>query len=75
MKQIISILMILFTVQVSLAQMKTIKGSVTDGNGAPIPGVNINVQGEKESASTDFDGNFSIQVAKSKTLIFSYLGL
>lgn len=75
MKRIISIFMILFTVQVSLAQMKTIKGSVTDGNGAPIPGVNINVQGEKESASTDFDGNFSIQVAKSKTLIFSYLGL
>lgn len=75
MKQIISIFMILFTVQVSLAQMKTIKGSVTDAIGSPIPGVNINVNGENTSTSTDFDGNFSLQVAKSKILTFSYLGL
>jgi TonB-linked SusC/RagA family outer membrane protein len=75
MKQIISILMILFTVQVSLAQMKTIKGAVTDLSGSPIPGVNINVQGENTSASTDFDGNYSLLVKEVKTLNFSYLGL
>ena len=74
MKQIISIFMILFTVQVSLAQMKTIKGSVTDGSGSPLPGANVNVLGEKNGTSTDLDGNFSIKAEKGRTLVISYIG-
>ncbi|HWS60251.1 MAG TPA: SusC/RagA family TonB-linked outer membrane protein [Flavobacterium sp.] len=75
MKQIILIFMILFTSQVALAQVKTVKGNVSDASGMPIPMANINVQGETKGVSTDMDGNFTIQVEKGKTLIISFVGL
>ncbi|MDI6046321.1 SusC/RagA family TonB-linked outer membrane protein [Flavobacterium yafengii] len=75
MKQIILIFMIVFTSQVTLAQAKTVKGSVTDAVGSPLPGASIAVQGESNGTITDFDGNFSIEVQKGKALIISYLGL
>ncbi|TRW97933.1 SusC/RagA family TonB-linked outer membrane protein [Flavobacterium gawalongense] len=74
MKQIILIFMIIFTSQVTLAQVKTVKGSVTDVVGSPLPGASITVQGESKGTITDFDGNFSIEVQKGETLIISYLG-
>ena len=75
MKQIILIFMIIFTAQVTLAQVKTVKGSVTDASGLPLPGANIIVQGEAKGTTTDFDGNFSIEAQKGKTLVISYIGL
>ena len=75
MKQIILIFMIIFTAQVTLGQVKTVKGSVTDASGLPLPGANIIVQGEAKGTTTDFDGNFSIEAQKGKTLVISYLGL
>ncbi|WP_188050386.1 SusC/RagA family TonB-linked outer membrane protein [Flavobacterium sp. GP15] len=74
MKKIILIFMILFSAQVSLAQMKTIKGSVTDGSGSPLPGANVNVLGEKNGTVTDLDGSFSIKAEKGRTLVISYIG-
>ena len=74
MKQIILIFMIILTSQVMLAQVKTVKGSVTDVVGSPLPGASITVQGESIGTITDFDGNFSIEVLKGKTLVISYLG-
>ncbi|MFE3849245.1 SusC/RagA family TonB-linked outer membrane protein [Flavobacterium sp. LB3P45] len=74
MKQIILIFMIILTSQVMLAQVKTVKGSVTDVVGSPLPGASITVQGESKGTITDFDGNFSIEVLKGKTLVISYLG-
>ncbi|TDE45040.1 SusC/RagA family TonB-linked outer membrane protein [Flavobacterium rhamnosiphilum] len=74
MKQIILIFMIVFTTQVTLAQVKTVKGSVTDAVGAPMPGASIAVKGESKGTITDFDGNFSIEAQKGKTLIISYMG-
>ena len=67
--------MILFTAQVSLAQVKTVKGNVSDASGMPVPMANVNVQGETKGVSTDMDGNFTIQVEKGKTLIISFVGL
>lgn len=75
MKQIILIFMIIFTSQVTLAQVKTVRGSVTDAVGSPLPGASIAVQGESKGTITDFDGNFSIEVQKGKNLVISYLGL
>ncbi len=74
MKQIILIFMIVFTSQVSLAQVGTVKGNVSDAEGLPLPMTNIIVKGETAGTTTDIDGNFSIQVEKGKTLIFSYVG-
>ncbi|REE83324.1 iron complex outermembrane receptor protein [Lutibacter oceani] len=54
---------------------QSISGSVTDSNGAPLPGVNILVQGTNKGTQTDFDGNFSIDnVASDAILTFSYVG-
>nr|WP_315154645.1 SusC/RagA family TonB-linked outer membrane protein [uncultured Flavobacterium sp.] len=74
MKQILLIVMLVFATQLSFAQLKTIKGTVVDGSGAPIPAANVQVQGESNGTSTDFDGTFTIKVNKGKTLIVSYLG-
>ena len=74
MKQILLIVMIIFASQLSFAQVKTLKGTVNDASGMPIPSANVQVQGESKGATTDFDGNFAIQVSVGKTLIVSYLG-
>ncbi|HQE34457.1 MAG TPA: carboxypeptidase-like regulatory domain-containing protein, partial [Flavobacterium alvei] len=68
MKQIILIFMIIFTAHLASAQVKTVKGTVSDASGLPLPMANVNVQGETKGTTTDMDGNFSIQVEKGKTL-------
>ena len=75
MKQIILIFMIIFTAHLASAQVKTVKGTVSDASGLPLPMANVNVQGETKGTTTDMDGNFSIQVEKGKTLIISFVGL
>lgn len=75
MKQIILILMIIFTSQVALAQVKTVKGSVVDATGLPLPGASISIQGELKGTITDNEGNFSIEVLKGKTLKVTFIGL
>ncbi|MCC9070839.1 SusC/RagA family TonB-linked outer membrane protein [Flavobacterium sp. F-65] len=75
MKKIFLIFMIVFTAQVSLAQVKNIKGVITDSDGLPLPGASVSVQGGNKGAITDFDGVFSIEAQKGQTLVFSYVGL
>ena len=75
MKQILLIFMIIFTTQITFAQVKTVKGTVNDASGLPLPMANINVQCETKGVTTDMDGNFSIQVEKGKTLVISFVGL
>ncbi|MEN8882517.1 MAG: SusC/RagA family TonB-linked outer membrane protein [Polaribacter sp.] len=52
-----------------------IKGSVTDSNGQPLPGVYLNVKGTKRGTVTDFDGNYSITANVGDTIQFMYLGM
>ena len=55
----------LFCVNLLLAQT-TISGTVTDAEtDAPIPGVNIVIQGTTEGTNTDFDGNFSFSTSQN----------
>ena len=51
-----------------------IKGKVTDNNKQPVPGVNIAVKGTNKGVTTDFAGDFSIEVMKEDVLVVSYLG-
>lgn len=67
--------MIVFTAQVSLAQVKNVKGVITDSNGMPLPGASVLVQGSQKGASSDFDGLYTIEAQKGQTLVFSYVGL
>lgn len=56
-------------------QKKEISGTITDDQGLPIPGVNILEKGTSNGAMTDFDGNYSIEVASSDAvLVFSSVG-
>ncbi|WP_242203087.1 SusC/RagA family TonB-linked outer membrane protein [Aestuariivivens insulae] len=52
-----------------------IKGTVTDTNGAPVPGVNIIIKDTTVGTQTDFDGNYTIQASKGDILEFSFVGL
>ncbi|WP_136480726.1 SusC/RagA family TonB-linked outer membrane protein [Cognatitamlana onchidii] len=57
------------------AQEKTITGTVTgEADGMPLPGVNVIIKGSTSGTSTDFDGNYSIDVTEGATLVFSYIG-
>ena len=75
MKQIMLIFMFVFTAQVSLAQVKTIKGLVSDQNGLPLPGVSIIIQGTKTATQSDYDGKYAIQASTGDVLVFSYIGI
>ncbi len=53
----------------------TITGIVTDESGAPMPGVNIVVQGTTSGVVTDVDGKYSINIAnKEVVVVFSFVG-
>ena len=51
-----------------------VKGTVNDEAGDPVIGATVKVQGSKEGAITDFNGNFSVQAASNATLNVSYVG-
>ena len=75
MKKIVLIFVVFFTTQVLLAQVKTIKGLVSDQKGLPLPGVTVLIQGTAKATQTDYDGMYSIQASKGDVLVFSYIGI
>ena len=57
------------------AQTKTVTGTVIDEMGEPVIGANVIVVGTTNGATTDIDGNFSIQdVAEGASLKVTYIG-
>ena len=53
---------------------KTVTGNISDLDGIPLPGATIIELGTNKGVSSDFDGNFSIDVKENATLLFSYIG-
>ena len=51
-----------------------VKGTITDEERIPLPGVNIIIKGTSLGTQTDFDGNYSIETGKNQILVFSYIG-
>jgi TonB-linked SusC/RagA family outer membrane protein len=52
------------------------KGQVFDSTGEPVIGATITEKGDpKNAAITDFDGNFTLNLKKSKTVIIKYVGM
>ena len=67
--------MALFLMNVSWAFAQlTVTGRVQSKSGEPLIGVNVIEKGTTNGTVTDLDGNYSLQVAKGKTLVFSYIG-
>ncbi|ULC58440.1 TonB-dependent receptor [Flaviramulus sp. BrNp1-15] len=65
----------LFFIAYSSAQNITVNGIVQDETGFPIPGANVILKGTSNGASTDFDGNFTLNEVKiGSTISISYIG-
>ncbi|WP_031427895.1 SusC/RagA family TonB-linked outer membrane protein [Flavimarina sp. Hel_I_48] len=57
------------------ASQQTITGKVTDEAGMPLPGATVMQKGGNRGTTTDFDGNFSLAVSETSTvLVISYVG-
>ncbi|WP_405415006.1 TonB-dependent receptor [Maribacter sp. Asnod1-A12] len=52
----------------------SITGKVTDGDGMALAGVNIIEKGTTNGTTSDFDGNYTINVTDDTKLVFSYIG-
>jgi TonB-linked SusC/RagA family outer membrane protein len=58
------------------AQKLTVSGVVTSaGDGEPIPGASVVIQGSTQGTITDIDGKYSISVNGDDILAFSFIGL
>ena len=66
--------LVLGTVQLLAQQTFTVSGTVTDVNNTPVPGVNVIVVNTTRGVQTDFDGNYTVEVASGEALRFSYIG-
>jgi len=68
------ILVFLFSSAFTYAQ-KTVTGTINDSSGVPLPGASVIVKGTSNGVSTDFDGNFSLDVQNDTAiLVISYIG-
>lgn len=65
--------LLLFTVAFAQAQTG-VTGTVTDINGYGIPTVNVVEKGTSNGTTTDFDGNYTLNVSDGAVLVFSYVG-
>jgi len=69
------LLLCLFTANI-YAQKQQVSGVISDVNGMFLPGVSVVLKGTTTGVTTDFDGNYSIDVPGSTSiLVFSYLGM
>lgn len=75
MKKLLMVLpMVLLAFTLAVAQ-RTITGTVTDDEGAPLIGASVLVKGTTSGTVTDIDGAFSVRVPEgSNTLVISYTG-
>ena len=48
---------------------QTITGKVTDNTGMPLPGANVIEKGTSNGASTDFDGNYTLDLTTSDAVL------
>lgn len=53
----------------------TVKGTVKDENGEPLPGVSVFIYGTSKGVITDENGRYTIQATSNGTLQFSFIGM
>lgn len=74
--KIVTIALLVFSVQSIFSQTKTVSGVVSDEAGTPLPGATVVVVGTSNGTTTDFDGNYTIKdVDTTDQLSFSYIGM
>jgi TonB-linked SusC/RagA family outer membrane protein len=69
------IIIMVFNVSLFAQGEYLLKGQVVSiKDTQPIPGVNVIIQNSTKGTTTDFDGNYEIEVKKGDVLLFSYIG-
>ena len=71
-----TLLLCLLLVCGQVTAQTTAKGTVTDATGEPVIGATVVEKGNAKNATvTDFDGNFTLKLQQSKTMVISYVGM
>jgi TonB-linked SusC/RagA family outer membrane protein len=75
MRRLLNVILLFFVTAVTIyGQQKTIKGTVLDDEGLPLPGATVLIEGTNNGVITDLDGNFSISAEPQDTLKISFIG-
>tara|TARA_R110002049_G_scaffold14039_1_gene60025 strand:+ start:2912 stop:5902 length:2991 start_codon:yes stop_codon:yes gene_type:complete len=74
MKNIFLIIFMTFCALTAAQDQISISGNVVAETGEPLPGVSIVAKGTTLGTTTDFNGNFEINVESNAILEFSYIG-
>lgn len=56
-------------------KLRTVKGTVTDINGEPLPGVHVKIEGTKAGSTTNIDGQYTLKVPGKCRIVASYIGM
>ena len=76
MRKLLLLLMVFVVTISSTMAQKSITGTVTDNNGAPLPGVTVFIKGTAIGSVTNIDGVYTLSVPNdSKSLMFSFIGM
>ena len=64
-----------FVISISAFSQTTVSGEVKDEQGLPLPGATVVEKGTTNGTTSDFDGNYELQVSSpDATIIFSFIG-
>ena len=69
-----SVLCLLVSMGMVLAQNITIRGVVTDQNGEPVPGATVMVEGTSHGIATDAQGAYTLQVPSNARIVVTVIG-
>ncbi|WP_298286795.1 TonB-dependent receptor [uncultured Lutibacter sp.] len=73
MKSLVAFLIIVFSLNANAQEFFTLSGKVTDGNN-PLPGASVLIKGTSKGVTSDFDGNFKLNLKKGVyTLVVSII--
>jgi iron complex outermembrane receptor protein len=69
------VLFLLFLIPALTWAQTKVSGTITDGlTGMPLGGVNVIIKDTSQGTSSDFDGNYTINLTNGQTLVFSFVG-
>ena len=72
-KNLVAFLIIVFSLNANAQEFFTLSGRVTDGNN-PLPGASVLIKGTSKGVTSDFDGNFKLNLKKGVyTLVVSII--
>src|SRR6476661_2418270 len=69
-----TLLALLCFFMIPFAQNGSVSGTVTDQNGAGIPGVTVTVRGTNIATQTDANGHYTINASPNAVLVLSSVG-